>query len=141
MAKLVSDVMEPTPRSVFATQSLVDAAQRMRDWDVGSLPVTDDDASELVAMVTDRDIVVRGIAEGCDPATTPVTHVASQQVVTLEPDQDLDDALALMAQHQVRRLPVVEDGKLVGILSQADLAIEAPAAKVGAVLEEISRPG
>jgi CBS domain-containing protein len=141
MAKLVSDVMEPTPRSVFATQSLVDAAQRMRDWDVGALPVTDDDALQLVAMVTDRDIVVRGIAEGCDPARTAVTHVASERLVTVQPEQELDEALNLMAQHQVRRLPVVEDGLLVGILSQADLAIEAPAEKVGAALEEISRPG
>jgi CBS domain-containing protein len=140
MAKLVSDVMEPTPRSVFATQTLQEAAQRMRDWDVGVLPVVDDNGLELVAVVTDRDIVVRGIAAGCDPTTTLVTHVASQELVTLAPDQDLDDAVALMAHHQVRRLPVVDDGALVGIVSQADVAHNAPPEQVGETLEEISRP-
>jgi CBS domain-containing protein len=91
-------------------------------------------------MLTDRDIVTRAVAERRDPQTVRVDEVASRDVVTVEPDQDLDDALALMARHQVRRLPVVEQGRLVGMLAQADVALEAKEKKVGETVEEISKP-
>jgi len=90
--------------------------------------------------VTDRDIVTRAVAERRDPQTVKVSEVASRELVTVEPEQDLDEALALMADHQVRRLPVVEAGQLVGMLAQADVALEAKEKKVGEAVEEISKP-
>jgi CBS domain-containing protein len=90
--------------------------------------------------VTDRDIVIRAVADRRDPQTVKVEEVASRDLVTVEPEQDLDEALALMARHQVRRLPVVEQGQLVGMLAQADLALEAKEKKVGETVEEISKP-
>src|SRR5207248_10484964 len=98
------------------------------------------DGGRLVGMLTDRDIAIRAVAEGLDAQTIKVGDVASSAPVTVEPKQDLDEALALMAQHQVRRLPGVEDGQLVGILAQADVAIETKEKKAGEVLEEISKP-
>jgi CBS domain-containing protein len=94
----------------------------------------------LVGVLTDRDIVIRAVADGVDVQTLNVGDVASREPVTVEPGQDLDEALALMARHQVRRLPVVDDGQLVGILAQADVAIEVKEKKAGEVLEEISKP-
>jgi CBS domain-containing protein len=89
--------------------------------------------------VTDRDIAIRVVAEGKDPSSTTVQDIASQELVTVDPQQDLDEALRLMAQHQVRRLPVVEeDGKLVGIVAQADVARHGDDARTGEVVEDIS---
>jgi CBS domain-containing protein len=121
-----------------STQMLDDAAQMMRTGDFGSIPVVDD--GQLVAVLTDRDIVVRAVAEGLDPTTVQVGQVASPDPVTVAPEQELDDALELMAHYRVRRLPVVEDGTLVGVLSQADIALEAKEKKVGEVVQEISQP-
>ena len=91
-------------------------------------------------MITDRDITITVVAEGKDPQSTKVTEIASRDLVTIDPQQDLDEALRLMASHQVRRLPVVEeDGRLVGILAQADVARTADDAKTGEVVEEISK--
>jgi CBS domain-containing protein len=92
-----------------------------------------------VAILTDRDIVVRTVAERIDPESVNVGDVASPDPVTVDPEQNLDDALTLMAQHQVRRLPVVEDGRLVGILAQADVAVEATESEAGEMLAEISQ--
>ena len=91
-------------------------------------------------MVTDRDIAIRVVAEGKDPQSTAVREVASKNLVTIDPQQDLDEALRLMAKHQVRRLPVVEeDGRLVGVVAQADVAREGDDTKTGQVVEEISQ--
>ena len=138
MAKTVRDAMTPGVRAAAVTESLADAAQRMKDEDVGSLPVVEDD--RLVGIVTDRDIVVRAVAERVDPQSVKVGDVASRELVVVEPEQDLDEALALMARHQVRRLPVVEEGRLVGMLAQADVALEAKEKRVGETVEEISQP-
>jgi CBS domain-containing protein len=138
VAKMVRDAMTANPRTASPAQSLADAAQIMKSEDVGSVPVVED--GRLVGMLTDRDIAIRAVAEGVDAQPLNVGDVASREPVTVEPGQDLDEALALMARHQVRRLPVVDDGQLVGILAQADVAIEAKEKKAGAVLEEISRP-
>lgn len=138
MAKMVRDAMTANPRTASPAQSLADAAQIMKSEDVGSVPVVED--GRLVGMLTDRDIAIRAVAEGVDAQTLNVGDVASREPVTVEPGQDLDEALALMARHQVRRLPVVDDGQLVGILAQADVAIEAKEKKAGGVLEEISKP-
>ena len=137
MGKSVQDAMTPSPSTAIPSQSLADAAKLMKDEDVGSVPVVD--GSRLVGVLTDRDIVVRAVAEGKDPQTVQVGDVASPDVVTVRPGDDLDDALRLMAQYQVRRLPVVEDGQLVGVLAQADIAHEAKDKQVGELVEEISK--
>lgn len=138
MAKTVRDAMTPNVRSAAPTDSLADAAQTMKQEDVGSLPVVEDD--RLIGILTDRDIVLRAVAERVDPQSINVGDVASRDLVTVEPDQDLDEALVLMARHRVRRLPVVEDGRLVGMLAQADVAVEAKGKNAGGMLEEISQP-
>jgi len=128
--------MTENPRTVSPDQTVQDAARIMRDEDTGVVPITE--GENLVGVITDRDIAIRAIAEGKD-GQTPVREVASQDLVTIDPQQDLDEALRLMAQHQVRRLPVVEeDGKLVGIVSQADVARHGDDARTGEVVEQIS---
>jgi CBS domain-containing protein len=138
MAKKVRDAMTAEPRSAEPSQSLVEAAQVMKQEDVGSLPVVE--GGRLLAVLTDRDIVVRAVAKGVDLQATRVGDVASREPVTVGPEEDLDEALRLMARHQVRRLPVVDDQRLVGMLAQADVASEAKASKTGEVVEEISQP-
>jgi len=130
--------MTQGPRSVRRDSSVVEAARIMRDEDVGVVPVVDGD--RIVGMLTDRDITLSVVAEGKDPQSTNAEEIASSELVTVDPQQDLDEALRLMARHQVRRLPVVEeDGKLVGILAQADVARHARDAQTGEVVEEISK--
>jgi CBS domain-containing protein len=138
MATSVRETMTADPRSIAPADPIVEAARLMRDEDIGSLPVTDE--GKLVGMLTDRDIAVRVIAEGMSPESTTVGEVFSRDPVAAEPDQDLDEALHLMAQHQVRRLPVVEKDRLVGILAQADIALEEKEKKTGELVESISQP-
>jgi CBS domain-containing protein len=137
MTKSVREVMTPKVQAVREEQPLIEAARLMKTEDVGSLPVVHD--GRLVGTLTDRDIVLRAVAEGADVKAVRVGDVASHQPVTVSPDQDLDEALSLMAKHRVRRLPVVENGALVGILAQADVALEAKEKDTGAMLEEISQ--
>jgi CBS domain-containing protein len=117
---------------------LTDAFWDRTGEDVGSVPVVEE--GRLAGIVTDRDIVIRAVADRRDPQTVKVDEVASRDLVTVEPEEDLDEALALMARHQVRRLPVVEQGQLVGMLAPADVALEAKEKKVGETVEEISKP-
>jgi CBS domain-containing protein len=138
MTKTVRESMTTNPRSIDATASVVEAAQVMRDEHVGSLPVVED--GRLAGMITDRDVAVRIVAEGADPQSVKVGDIASRRVVTAEPDQDLDEARRLMAEHQVRRLPVVEGDELVGILAQADVSREEDPGQVGEMVEAISAP-
>jgi len=138
MGESIRDIMTPNPRSVESDGSVVDAARVMRDEDVGIVPVVEGD--RLVGTVTDRDIAIRVVAEGRDPESTTVGEVASRELVTIDPQQDLDEALRLMARHQVRRLPVVEeDGKLVGVVAQADIAKHASDEQTGDLVEDISK--
>jgi CBS domain-containing protein len=110
----------------------------MRDEDVGPIPIVEN--GSVTGIVTDRDIVLNVVAEGSDPSSTPVSQIASRDLVTVDPEQTLDEALRLMAQHQIRRLPVVEeDGKLVGIVAQADVALSGDDQRTGEVVEEISQ--
>jgi CBS domain-containing protein len=137
MAKTVRDTMTENPRSIGASASVVEAARLMREQHIGSLPITEDE--RLVGMITDRDITTRVVAEAADPKMTSVGDVYSGDLVSVEPDKDLADALQLMASHQVRRLPVVENGRLVGIVAQADIALSENE-KTGALVEAISEP-
>ena len=138
MAKSISEVMTSNPGSLESGSSAVEAARLMRDEDAGLIPVVE--GEKLVGTVTDRDIVLRVVAEARDPEETTVGEIASRELVTIDPQQDLDEALRLMARHQLRRLPVVEeDGKLVGIVSQADVALHASDEQTGEVVEDISR--
>ena len=109
----------------------------MKQEDVGLAPVVEGD--RLVGTLTDRDIVVRVVAEGKDPQTVTAREVASTDLITIDPQQDLDEALRLMASNQVRRLPVVEEGRLVGVLAQADVAREAEEEQTGRLVEDISK--
>ena len=137
MPKSVRDTMTQNPRTIGASASVVEAARLMREEHIGSLPITDNE--RLVGMLPDRDITARVVAEAADPKTTPVGEVYSGDLISVEPDKDLDEALQLMARHQVRRLPVVENGRLVGIVAQADIALNENE-KTGALVEAISAP-
>jgi CBS domain-containing protein len=138
MGKKIRDFMTADPSTIDADKSVAYAAKMMKDEDVGLAPIVE--GERLIGTVTDRDIAIRVVAEGKDPQSTTVREIASTQLVTIDPDQDLDEALRLMAQHQVRRLPVVEeDGRVVGVVAQADIAREGEDAKTGHVVEEISR--
>jgi CBS domain-containing protein len=135
----VRKTMTENPRVAGRDLLVTEAAAIMRTEDVGSLPVVEND--RLVGVLTDRDIVVRVVAEGRDACATSVGEILSNDLVTVTPEQSLDEALALMARHQVRRLPVVEeDGRLVGVVAQADVAREAGGEETGGLVEEISRP-
>jgi CBS domain-containing protein len=138
MAKAtVREAMTSSPRSIEGRENVVEAARRMASENVGSLPVVE--AGELVGMVTDRDLVTNVLAKGLDPSKVQVAEVASENPVVASPEEPLDAALQRMAQEQVRRLPVVDDGKLVGILAQADVARTAQAQSTGQMVEKISQ--
>ena len=134
----VRDVMTDRPRCVTPETLVSEAARLMKSDDVGSLPVLEGD--KLAGIVTDRDIVVQAVAEEKDPRGMPVREVASREVVTIGPEEDLSEALKLMASNQVRRIPVVdESSRLVGILAQADIAREAKEKDSGQMLQDISQ--
>lgn len=142
MGTKIADVMTQRPRAVTAQMTVREAARLMDEEDVGSLPVVDD-GERLVGIITDRDVAVRVVGRGLDSDTTVVGDVASLDVVALTPDHDLDDALRLMAQEQVRRVPIVlRENQLVGMLAQADVAHTGKEKTTGEVVEAISRaPG
>jgi CBS domain-containing protein len=138
MGQIIKDVMTSNPCSIDAEKSVAYAAKMMRKEDVGLAPIVEGD--KLIGMLTDRDIAIRVVAEGRNPDQVKVADVASKQVVTIDPRQDLDVALRIIAKHQVRRLPVVEEGgKLVGVVAQADIAREGDDVQTGKLVEEISK--
>jgi CBS domain-containing protein len=139
MAKLVRDAMTANPRTLRVGATVLDAARAMEEEDVGSIPVVDADGI-LFGVITDRDIVLRVVAAGRDPAATSIDAVATRDVSPAYPDESLDEALQQMAQRQVRRLPVIEDDRVVGLLAQADVAQEVKDKKAGQLVEEISQP-
>jgi CBS domain-containing protein len=139
MGPKVRDAMSDRPRAVSPDTPLSQAAELMESEDIGALPVLEGD--RLAGMITDRDIVIRAVAKGKDPRGMPVREVATRDVVSVRPDENLSDALQLMATQQVRRLPVVdEDNRLVGVLAQADIALEAKEKAVGEMVGAISEP-
>jgi len=122
MGKSVKDAMTSEVKTATPSQSLTDAAKLMKQEDVGSVPVVD--GNRLVGVLTDRDIVVRGIADGRDPRATTLGDVCSRNLTTLSPDDQLETAVRLIREHAIRRLPVVRRGRAVGILTMGDLAMQ-----------------
>jgi CBS domain-containing protein len=122
MAKHIRDLMTPNPVTLSVASTLVDAAIAMRDFDVGAVIVVDN--GQIYGIVTDRDIVVRAIANGNYPATTRLEEVCSRELTMVSPSDTVAEAVRLMRDKAIRRLPVVEDGQLVGIISIGDLASE-----------------
>ncbi|MDP8969964.1 MAG: CBS domain-containing protein [Actinomycetota bacterium] len=130
----VREIMTPNPRSLAATASVADAARVMREADVGAVVVLKDDGT-VCGIVTDRDITIRAVAEGQDPDITVVDRICSHDPASVGPDDDAEQAVRRMRQNAIRRLPVVEEGQPIGMLSLGDLAIErAP----GSALADIS---
>jgi CBS domain-containing protein len=122
MARTVEEIMTRDPRTVSASDTIVDAARVMNEADIGDVVVVDNGGVQ--GILTDRDIVVRAIAEGRDPQSTSVADVCTSGVEAIEPSASVDDALRKMREGDIRRLPVVQDGRPVGILSLGDLAVE-----------------
>jgi CBS domain-containing protein len=135
----VKDLMTREPATLAPEASCGEAATLMRQEDCGSIPIVRE-GGRLVGIVTDRDIVVRAVAAGKDPRATPVSQVMSADPVTVAPDADVDEAERIMSDRQIRRLPVVEDGKLVGILVLGQIARREPEAETGETLKDISQP-
>lgn len=133
----VQEAMTSNPTAITPDTTAQEAARLMKSEDVGALPIVEN--GRLTAVITDRDLAIRLLAEARD-AKTAVREVASQDLVTIDPQQGLEEAARLMAQHQVRRLPVVEeDGRLVGMLTQADVAQSGHDVLTGEVVEKISQ--
>ncbi len=139
MAKTVRDIMTESPRTVTRSTSIVEAAQLMEREDVGSLPVVDE-GGFLVGIVTDRDITVRAVGAGRDVRSTTVGEIFTDKPTCAWPDEPLDEALDLMTYRQVRRLPVVEDDQLVGIVALADVVHEVKGKKAARLVDEICQP-
>ena len=130
--------MTERPRALDPKTPLNKVAEVMESDDVGAVPLVEDD--RLVGIVTDRDIVVRAVAKGKDPSGMPASEVSSRELVTVHPDDNLSDALELMARYQVRRVAVTgEDDRLVGVVSQADVARAGKDKDTGQLVEGISR--
>jgi CBS domain-containing protein len=131
------EIMTPGAECVGENDSLVVAAQKMRDLDVGALPICGDDG-RLHGMLTDRDIVVKCIADSGDPSQATAGSLAQGKPVTIGADDDVSEALRTMEEHQIRRLPVIDDHRLVGMLAQADIALALAPDQVGDTVAEIS---
>jgi CBS domain-containing protein len=138
MATKVRDVMTGRPFTVSPDTPISEVAEVMEREDIGSVPVLEGD--QLAGMITDRDIVVRAIAKGKDPRGMPVREAWTRDVLAVRQDDDLSDAMNAMASYQVRRMPVVDDdNRLVGVIAQADIALEAKEKAIGEMVEEISK--
>lgn len=120
MTETVKDVMTTTPVGVSAEMSLADTARVMRDRGIGDVLVARD--GSLLGIVTDRDIVVRALAEGRDPMTTPIETCCSQELVVVDASDKVSDVIQLIREKAIRRVPVTDDGRVVGIVSLGDLA-------------------
>lgn len=133
----VREIMTGAPHCVRESETVLDAARQMAELGVGAVPVCGED-NRLLGMLTDRDVVVRVLAEGKDPRAVHAGEATDGDLVTIGPDADASDLLRTMASHQVRRLPVLEDGRLVGVVSLADVARSLPESDVGTLVEALS---
>ncbi len=134
MAQMIRDLMTRNVQSCPSSTSLVDAARTMRDEDIGDVIVLDDDGG-MRGIVTDRDIAIRAVAEGADLSSLTVGDICSGDVVTVSPDTQAEEAVRMMREHAIRRLPVTDGGRPVGFVSIGDLAIERDS---GSALADIS---
>jgi CBS domain-containing protein len=135
----IREIMTPDAQCVGPDETLVDAASLMRQLDVGVLPVCAD--TKVVGMITDRDITVRAVADARDPGSTKVHEIMSPGTVSVFEDDDVDEAVRVMEEHQVRRAPVFNhEDRLVGIVSLGDIAVDASAALSGEALKRVSQP-
>jgi CBS domain-containing protein len=137
-----AEVMTPSPTACNPQHTAIDAAELMRREDCGLLPVVSEDGKKLIGVLTDRDIVLKVVAEGKDPRSTAVSEVMTTDLVTCLPQESVEMAMEQMATRQVRRIPIVErDGSLVGIVAQADVATRiANPQETGQVVQAISEP-
>ncbi len=133
-----SDLMTADPRCITSSTTLVDAARLMRDLDVGFLPICAD-GQQLTGVLTDRDIVVACVAEGTDPGEVTAGSVAQSDPVTVDADDPVDEVLDTMAEYQIRRLPVLRDGLLIGVISEADIARDANVEEVADTVQAITQ--
>jgi len=140
MARVARDVMTPNVECIGENETLLDAARKLASLDVGSMPICGED-NRLKGMLTDRDIVVKALARGRDPATTRAGDLAEGKPVTIGADDSVSEALKTMAQHQVRRLPVIDGHELVGIIAVADIARKLDDDEVGDLIQAISATG
>ena len=131
------DMMSGSAECASESDTLVDAARKMKDLDVGSLPICGED-DRLKGVITDRDIVVNCVADGRDPSSVKVSELGDGKPVTIGADDSVDEILRTMTEHAVRRLPVIDGDRLVGIVSQADVAKNLPEDKVGDLVSAIS---
>jgi CBS domain-containing protein len=138
VAKKARDIMETDVEFVGADETVEQAAKKMKQTDIGALPICNED-KRLEGMITDRDIAVKVVAEGKDPKSTKVRDIADQpEVVTIGADDSIDEALKTMKDKKVRRLPVIDGRDLVGIITQGDVATNLPDEKIGDLVEAIS---
>ena len=137
MGKTARDIMTPNVECVDENDSMLDASKKLAQLDVGAMPICGSD-NRLKGMLTDRDIVVRVLAEGKDPGATRAGELAQGEAVTIGADDSIEELLRTMVQHKVRRLPVIDGHDLVGIVSQADVATNLPEDRVGDLVEAIS---
>jgi CBS domain-containing protein len=138
MATRAADIMSKDVTVIREEETLREAAERLANDDVGVLPICDDN-KQIRGVLTDRDIVVQVVARGKDPANTRARELEQGEVVTLRPDDSIQHACDLMAQHKVRRLPVVDNGRVVGMVSQADVAKSVTPEQAGRMLTQISK--
>ena len=124
MQQKLKGLMTPHPVTCSSTSTLCDAAAQMAQQDIGDVVVIDQDSGAVCGVVTDRDIVVRALARGLDPATTTLGDVCTRDLITLAPEDTAADAVSLMRTHSVRRIPVIADGQAVGMVSLGDLAVD-----------------
>jgi CBS domain-containing protein len=122
MNQTIRDVMTARPKTLSSGASLLEAAQAMRQQDIGDVVVLED--GRLCGILTDRDIVVRALAEGRDPSRTTVGDICSKDLATITPDTSVGEAVRLMRERAIRRLPVEEGGHVVGVVSLGDLAVD-----------------
>ena len=137
MSTVARDIMSGGVECVGEKETLEQAARKLKELDVGSLPICGED-NRLKGMLTDRDIVVKCLAEGGDPRSVTAGELGEGKPVTIGADDTIEEAIRTMQDHKVRRLPVIDGHQLVGILSQADIARNYPEERVGELVEFIS---
>jgi len=137
VSKTARDIMTPDATCIGENETVLDAAKKLAELDVGAMPICGED-DRLKGMLTDRDIVVKVLAQGKDPGSTKAGELGEGKPVTIGADDSVEQALDTMSEHKVRRLPVIDGHKLIGIVSQADIARNLPEEKTGDLVQAIS---